>query len=117
MHHFGRAIRLLDNFSPFGSAVFFLGERRSDPRVVLGDDHNAGFSDSGTSDFVSYMELVLQSRGSEDAAGDHGGSLLFVPRRCRHFGNGDLIRDDRFARVAKHARKQARTRERRSGAD
>lgn len=55
-------IRCFDDFSAQRSMAFRLTQGRLDPRVVMGDDHNASWSTAVT-DFASYLEMILRYRG------------------------------------------------------
>lgn len=67
---FSKGLRPLDDFSFYNSMAFFLGDNEANPKIVMGDDHNACWTDSRTTHLTSYLELILQNRGGVQARRD-----------------------------------------------
>lgn len=74
---FAKALRPVDPFSFYNSMGFFLGSGSSNPPLIMGDDHDACWTDSYVTDFRSYLELILQHRGNvqirRDTFGQYAG--------------------------------------------
>ncbi len=64
---FSKSIRIFDSFSMYNMAAFITAADRTNPPVVLGDDHGACWTDSKRTDFDSYIETVLATYGSIEA--------------------------------------------------
>jgi hypothetical protein len=67
LFEFMRSIRPFDNFNTYGSMALVLGTQAANPPAVLGDSHNASFTNSRITDFASYLEAVLRDRGEVSA--------------------------------------------------
>jgi hypothetical protein len=52
-----------DIFNKYNDMAFFLGTGTPSPPVIMGDDHMACYTDSYVTDFGSYLEFLLYSRG------------------------------------------------------
>lgn len=61
---FSKSIRPFDYFSECSMAAFLLHDRAAYPRVLIGDDHGASFTQFPPTDFETYMEGMLALRGS-----------------------------------------------------
>ncbi len=59
---FAKKIKPFDCFSKYYDMAFFLNGT-GNPPVILGDDHQACYTDSKRTDFASYMEFVLANKG------------------------------------------------------
>lgn len=62
---FSQKIQPFDCFSKFYDMAFFL-DGTGNPPVIMGDDHQACYTDSRVTDFESYMEFVLANKGAID---------------------------------------------------
>jgi hypothetical protein len=60
---FKKSIKPFDAFNKFYSMAFFVGDRQSDPKVILGEDHLADFASSRVTNFESYLEFLLATKG------------------------------------------------------
>jgi hypothetical protein len=60
---FGKNIKPFDAFGKFYSMVFFIGDKNREYKVVMGDDHLADFKNSKVTNFESYLEFLLATRG------------------------------------------------------
>ncbi len=60
--NFSKRIKPFDCFNKYYDMAFFL-DGSSNPPVILGDDHQACYTDSKVTDFESYLEFVLANKG------------------------------------------------------
>jgi hypothetical protein len=60
---FKKNIKPFDLFSKAYSMAFFVGDRDSNLKVILGEDHNAYFTSSKVTDFESYIEFLIATKG------------------------------------------------------
>ncbi|MGM0556342.1 MAG: DUF4234 domain-containing protein [Myxococcota bacterium] len=70
---FSKNIRPFDPYSFYNSTAFFLGDGEPGTTVIMGDDHDATFTDSRITDLASYLELVLAHRGRPQPRRDEFG--------------------------------------------
>ncbi|WP_420813403.1 BRCT domain-containing protein [Plesiocystis pacifica] len=64
---FSRSIRVFDNFNIYNMAGFVMIAAKGSPLsppISIGDDHGACWTDARITDFESYMEILLATRGS-----------------------------------------------------
>jgi hypothetical protein len=59
---FGSRIRPFDGFNKYYDMAFFL-DGSGNPPVILGDDHQACYTDSRVTDFESYLEFLIANKG------------------------------------------------------
>ncbi len=59
---FHQRIKPFDCFNKYYDMAFFL-DGTGNPPVILGDDHQACYTDSRITDFASYMEFILANKG------------------------------------------------------
>ncbi len=67
---FRKALRPFDRFSFYNSAGFFIADGEEQLTVIIGDDHDACWTDSRRTDFRSYVEHALSERGTVQARRD-----------------------------------------------
>jgi hypothetical protein len=60
---FSKSIKPFDAFNGFYSMVFFVGAGGVDPKVLLASDNLADFTSSKITNFASYLEFLLSTRG------------------------------------------------------
>ncbi len=60
---FSQKIKPFDSFNKYYDMAFFL-DGSSNPPVILGDDHQACYTDSKVTDFASYLEFILANKGA-----------------------------------------------------
>lgn len=60
---FKQGIKPFDLFNKFYSTVFFVGDRDKNLKVILGEDHNSDFTSSKVTDFESYIEFLIATKG------------------------------------------------------
>ncbi len=60
---FHQKLKPFDAFNKYYDMAFFL-DGSSNPPVILGDDHQACYTDSKVTDFSSYLEFILANKGA-----------------------------------------------------
>lgn len=60
---FQQHIKPFDVFDAYYTTVFFIGDREHNPKVLLAKDRHADLTSSKITDFESYMEFLIASRG------------------------------------------------------
>jgi hypothetical protein len=76
---FGRRLRPFDEYSTYDCMAFLLEEGVGDPKVMHLSGHYVEWDGSRVTDFQSYMEMVIATRGiveaREDVYGEYRGDL------------------------------------------
>jgi hypothetical protein len=76
---FGRRLRPFDEYSTYDCMAFVLEEGVGDPKVIRLSDHYVEWDGSRVTDFQSYMEMVIATRGiveaRDDVYGEYRGDL------------------------------------------
>lgn len=67
---FKQHIKPFDVFDAYYTMVFFTGDEESDPKVLLAEDRHAELTSSKITDFESYMEFLIASKGIVKARKD-----------------------------------------------
>jgi hypothetical protein len=67
---FGRRLRPFDEYSTYDCMAFLLEEGVGDPKALLLSDHYVEWDGSRLTDFASYMEMIIATRGIVEARSD-----------------------------------------------
>jgi hypothetical protein len=87
---FSKQIRPFDRYSFYNSTAFWLGDGEPGTTVIMGDDHDATFTDSRITDLASYLELVLAHRGMPQPRRDELGKYAGHREPRVVFESGDF---------------------------
>ena len=63
---FSKRIKPFDRYSQYHDMAFFL-DGTSNPKLILGDDHQACYTDSRLITFTDYMKFLIYSKGATEA--------------------------------------------------